>query len=75
MMDTTRRRTTMAQPVEPRTTQTKGNDGSKKEIWSSMLDSVASGRKLPEKTIFALGPFKTLIGGIVAIVSDKEGEI
>ena len=27
----------------------------KKDLWSSLLDSVATGRKLPEKTIIVLG--------------------
>ncbi|KAF2104563.1 hypothetical protein NA57DRAFT_13223, partial [Rhizodiscina lignyota] len=30
-------------------------DAPKKEIWSSMLDGVSSGRRLPEKTAFILG--------------------
>jgi len=28
----------------------------KKDLWSSMLDSVASGKRLPEKNILVLGP-------------------
>lgn len=30
-------------------------DGAKKNIWSSMLDSVASGKRLPEKNLLILG--------------------
>ncbi|KAL1971032.1 hypothetical protein VTN77DRAFT_2866 [Rasamsonia byssochlamydoides] len=30
-------------------------DGTKKNIWSSMLDSVASGKRLPEKNMIVLG--------------------
>uniref|UniRef100_A0A093UU79 Cytoplasmic dynein 1 light intermediate chain 2 n=1 Tax=Talaromyces marneffei PM1 TaxID=1077442 RepID=A0A093UU79_TALMA len=30
-------------------------DGNKKNIWSSMLDSVASGKRLPEKNMIVLG--------------------
>lgn len=30
-------------------------DGNKKNIWSSMLDNVASGKRLPEKNIVVLG--------------------
>lgn len=30
-------------------------DGAKKNIWSSMLDEVASGKRLPEKNILVLG--------------------
>jgi dynein light intermediate chain 1, cytosolic len=30
-------------------------DGNKKNIWSSMLDSVASGKRLPEKNMLVLG--------------------
>jgi dynein light intermediate chain 1 len=32
-----------------------GDKAEKKELWSSMLDSVASGKRLPEKTILLLG--------------------
>ncbi len=31
------------------------DDNAKKELWSSMLDSVASGKRLPEKNILVLG--------------------
>ncbi|KKA21782.1 Dynein family protein [Rasamsonia emersonii CBS 393.64] len=31
-------------------------DGNKKNIWSSMLDSVASGKRLPEKNMIVLDP-------------------
>lgn len=30
-------------------------DGPKKNIWSSMLDSVANGKRLPEKNLLILG--------------------
>lgn len=30
-------------------------DGPKKNIWSSMLDSVANGKRLPEKNLLVLG--------------------
>lgn len=30
-------------------------DGNKKNIWSSMLDGVASGKRLPEKNMLVLG--------------------
>lgn len=33
----------------------KSGDGMKKDLWSSMLDSVASGKRLPEKNILVLG--------------------
>lgn len=38
------------------------HDGSKspsakKDMWSSMLDSVASGKRLPEKNILVLGEY------------------
>lgn len=29
--------------------------GEKKDMWSSMLDSVASGKRLPEKNLLVLG--------------------
>jgi dynein light intermediate chain 1 len=31
-------------------------DGSKKNIWSSLLDGVANGKRLPEKNLLILGP-------------------
>jgi dynein light intermediate chain 1 len=33
----------------------KSGDIEKKDMWSSMLDSVASGKRLPEKNILVLG--------------------
>ncbi|KGO68878.1 hypothetical protein PITC_078190 [Penicillium italicum] len=30
-------------------------DGSKKNIWSSLLDTVANGKRLPEKNLLVLG--------------------
>jgi dynein light intermediate chain 1 len=33
----------------------KSGDSAKKDMWSSMLDSVASGKRLPEKNIIVLG--------------------
>lgn len=30
-------------------------DGSKKNIWSSLLDGVANGKRLPEKNLLILG--------------------
>lgn len=36
-------------------------DGPKKNIWSSMLDSVANGKRLPEKNLLILGSFLCLI--------------
>lgn len=30
-------------------------DGAKKNIWSSLLDSVANGKRLPEKNLLVLG--------------------
>lgn len=33
-----------------------GSDGDqKKDMWSSMLDSVASGKRLPEKNLLVMG--------------------
>jgi dynein light intermediate chain 1, cytosolic len=31
------------------------NGDAKKDLWSSMLDSVASGKRLPEKNLLVLG--------------------
>ena len=33
----------------------KNKDESEKGLWSSMLDSVATGRKMPEKNLIVLG--------------------
>jgi len=33
----------------------KSGDSAKKDMWSSMLDSVASGKRLPEKNVLVLG--------------------
>lgn len=39
------------------------SDGdSEKGMWSSMLDSVASGKKLPEKNLIVLGQSDMVIG-------------
>jgi dynein light intermediate chain 1, cytosolic len=35
----------------------KSSDSMKKDMWSSMLDNVASGKRLPEKNILVLGKF------------------
>lgn len=32
-----------------------GKNGEKKDMWSSMLDSVASGKRLPEKNLLVMG--------------------
>lgn len=39
----------------------KSQDPLKKEMWSSMLDSVASGKRLPERNIFVLGKYRQLL--------------
>lgn len=36
--------------------QSRSIDEGEKDMWSSLLDSVASGKKLPEKNIIVLGP-------------------
>lgn len=33
----------------------KGDENMKKDMWSSMLDGVASGKRLPEKNLLVLG--------------------
>ena len=35
--------------------QGKGKDEAQKGIWSTMLDSVATGKKLPEKNLIVFG--------------------
>ena len=43
-------------PVEKRKNDASYSGGdSEKGMWSSMLDSVASGKKLPEKNLIVLG--------------------
>ena len=36
--------------------RSQSNGGSEKNIWSSLLDSVATSKKLPEKNVVVLGP-------------------
>lgn len=36
-------------------TGSEGKKDDKKDMWSSMLDSVASGKRLPEKNLLVLG--------------------
>lgn len=51
-------------PPNPQSTDDdrgKGQDVSKKEMWSSMLDGVASGKRLPERNIFVLGKRNTQV--------------
>lgn len=40
--------------------QIKSADNAKKDSWSSMLDGVASGKRLPEKNILVLGKVEHL---------------
>ena len=35
--------------------ESKGGEEKKKEVWSTLLDSVASGRKVPERNLVVLG--------------------
>ena len=37
-------------------TRSSDKDNGEKNLWSSMLDSVSSGKKLPEKNLIVLGP-------------------
>lgn len=39
-------------------------DEPEKNMWSSLLDSVASGKKLPEKNVLVLGRWETSYGKI-----------
>lgn len=36
-----------------------GKNGEQKDMWSSMLDSVASGKRLPEKNLLVMGMSNT----------------
>lgn len=38
-----------------RGTETDGRNGEQKNLWTSMLGSVASGKRLPEKNLLVLG--------------------
>lgn len=40
-------------------TGSEGKKDDKKDMWSSMLDNVASGKRLPEKNLLVLGMEKT----------------
>ncbi len=42
------------------------NGDQKKNLWTSMLESVASGKRLPEKNLLVLG-ISTLIYGVIAL--------
>ena len=42
----------------------KSHDVVKKEMWSSMLDGVASGKRLPERNIIILGEFFSVSYGV-----------
>ncbi|KAI9832140.1 MAG: hypothetical protein M1819_004491 [Sarea resinae] len=48
------RHTTLAGQQDS-TVRPKSSDGGKPDLWSSLLDGVASGRRLPEKNILVLG--------------------
>lgn len=39
-------------------------DGSKKNIWSSLLDGVANGKRLPEKNLLILGTLLCVACGL-----------
>lgn len=45
----------------------KSGDAAKKDkdMWSSMLDSVASGKRLPEKNVLVLGRFGSIPGSML----------
>ncbi|KAI9802577.1 MAG: hypothetical protein M1833_001650 [Piccolia ochrophora] len=59
MADTFRRTSAMTQASRltkaERDARPRSSDGPQKDIWSSLLDSVASGKRLPEKTLLVLG--------------------
>lgn len=46
--------------------------GEKKEIWSTLLDDVASGKKLPEKTLLVLGGTQTTQREFVESLSQEK---
>ena len=54
----TKARASIASSSEKR----QSNGEPEKNMWSSMLDSVASGKKLPEKNIIVLGLFFVYYG-------------
>ena len=54
------RRHPFTSPVKPRT-KVAINGEPKENIWSSLLDSVASGKRLPEKNLLVLGNTAPLI--------------
>lgn len=45
----------------PQIDQLRSNEESENDMWSSLLDSVASGKKLPEKNIIVLGPLISIV--------------
>ncbi|KAK3077801.1 hypothetical protein LTS18_009220, partial [Coniosporium uncinatum] len=46
---------TMTSMNNPRESNSRGKDAEKKEIWMSMLESVSSSKRLPEKSMLVLG--------------------
>ena len=54
-------------------TRRKSKDEAEKGMWSSMLDSVASGRKLPEKNLIVLGRFPPIRTSFTAEEKKQAG--
>lgn len=53
--------------------RSKASDPSERNIWSSMLENVASGKRLPEKNILVLGGLSTRrISGPRQKLSNKQ---
>jgi dynein light intermediate chain 1 len=55
MASSTNRTSTFTQVSAPSDPDRPKSSDAKKDMWSSMLDGVASGKKLPEKNILVLG--------------------
>lgn len=53
-----------------------GSDGKngdqKKDMWSSMLDSVASGRRLPEKNLLVMGTLHPCLNRVWCCLDGHE---
>lgn len=41
-----------------------GKNGEKKDMWSSMLDNVASGKRLPEKNLLVMGMLRSYLAEV-----------
>lgn len=56
-----RRPNTRGPPNASQNDPLRSNEEGEKDMWSTLLDNVASGKKLPEKNIIVLGPLISIV--------------